>query len=479
MSNPNPAGLLPQINQLNSYLNKRIDFIDTKLESNLQAINEKILLLSDKVNQLAGTSKLIDVLNKNFNNIIKDLGAVEAERHTANLDVVSPTLKFEIPAPSARHSSRPVGRLNSSGSRQQHQQQPPQSLQQTTVHPPPPQHTQSDGTRTWPKTWSLRLPAPQPNSAPSSPFMTNRFSFDFGTFPIERSASFSRMGPYQQNDMGVYQAQPPVQQQQQHNILLSTQQDLIVGNSHKRPPLKPRSKVNSLPVNASPYMLSMNASNLMTNASDPANGAATTDASSSAQPPVYFSTENDPAIDELRNATHLDINTLESMQQQMKKRRKSSKLTQGQTPSRGTPNMNKSAPGGQSQADDASATSVKNIPGSMILSNKKMSTPQYKLEKSLKSVQEIWQEYEYGLNDKPPLKYLEDNYGTKWRNETESRTFLRRKKIYEAIEKGKEKGFDEATIIEELEQLRTYTYFDAIKKKPLQWLYSNIPSKYT
>ena len=106
-------------------------------------------------------------------------------------------------------------------------------------------------------------------------------------------------------------------------------------------------------------------------------------------------------------------------------------------------------------------------------------TPQYKLEKNLKNVQEIWQEYEYGINGKPPLKDLEKQYSCKWRDEAELRTFLRRKKIYSAVEKGIKNGYDEDYILRELEKIRSFEQFGALKKKPLLWLYSNIPSKFT
>ncbi|RLV92646.1 High-osmolarity-induced transcription protein 1 [Spathaspora sp. JA1] len=104
--------------------------------------------------------------------------------------------------------------------------------------------------------------------------------------------------------------------------------------------------------------------------------------------------------------------------------------------------------------------------------------PKYKLERSLKSIGDIWKEYEYGLNDKPPLKLLEIKYGTKWRNDTESRTFLRRKKIYDAIENGKTKGYSEEQVIQELEDYRSYEHNGSIRKKPLSWLNANMPEKY-
>ncbi|KAA8907023.1 hypothetical protein DIURU_000707 [Diutina rugosa] len=105
--------------------------------------------------------------------------------------------------------------------------------------------------------------------------------------------------------------------------------------------------------------------------------------------------------------------------------------------------------------------------------------PKYRMERSLKSISEIWREYEYGLNDKPPLKQLELQYGTKWRNETESRTFLRRKKIYEAIEVGKQKGYTEDEIIADLEEHRSYNVNGSVKRYPLSWLVVNMPAKYT
>ena len=116
------------------------------------------------------------------------------------------------------------------------------------------------------------------------------------------------------------------------------------------------------------------------------------------------------------------------------------------------------------------------------LSNKvtvnSLDVPQYKLERSLKALADIWKEYAHGMNNKPPLKSLENKYGTKWRNETESRTFLRRKKIYEAIENGITKGYTEDQVIQQLEDHRTYRKNGSLKRKPLLWLSSNMPEKF-
>lgn len=104
--------------------------------------------------------------------------------------------------------------------------------------------------------------------------------------------------------------------------------------------------------------------------------------------------------------------------------------------------------------------------------------PAFKLERSLKSIHDIWKEYQYGLNDKPPLRLLEEKYGTKWRNDTELRTFLRRKKIYEAIECGKSKGLSEEQVIDDLESFRSFESNGVLKKRPLLWLCLNVPEKY-
>ncbi|KAL6453939.1 HOT1 High-osmolarity-induced transcription protein 1 [Candida maltosa Xu316] len=121
----------------------------------------------------------------------------------------------------------------------------------------------------------------------------------------------------------------------------------------------------------------------------------------------------------------------------------------------------------KSKSDDDSKNGILNV-----------DIPHCKIERSLKTISDIWKEYAYGMNNKPPLKSLETKYGTKWRNETESRTFLRRKRIYEAIENGINKGYSEQEAINELEQHRTYMRNGATKRKPLSWLVSNMPEKF-
>lgn len=599
MSNLNNPGLLSQINHLNSYINKRIDFLDSKIDTSLQDLNEKLDILTNKLTQIADSSnnsgsaiannesnnslneaKVVNILTRNFNNLIKDLSSVTST--STNIGEISssnynqPLLansaaprNNQEPSPQDHPDSFHQAPAQDPQQNPQSQSQTPQQHEQTTGQPTQSQNNQTNNqqanqfpnfqeySRPWAKSLSLRSPVPQPNSAPSSPFMSNRFSFDFNTFPLERSASFSRTLPFQNqqpdgtiNASNIQGFQQHQQQHQQQNHVQQTQQDLIIPNtglltSNTKRNQRGAKKVQSVPINSSSYLLSLNAPNILAssgqvNAPNAASNNSAADTTDSSNPSnsnvansnassnniqqasnlgsVYqlnnFANEGEHGIDDLRNtaidpAISHDIQNIQNIDpiqkhstQPSKKRRKNSKSANK------TPKLSKQQQPQQVQAqaqkgtkDDAandvsttsndelnaangassnSSSSSKSVPGSAIISNKKYTNvPQYKLEKSLKSVQEIWQEYEYGLNDKPPLKFLEAKYNTKWRNETESRTFLRRKKIYEAIENGKGKGFDESSIIEELEQLRTYNYFDAIKKRPLQWLYSNIPTKYS
>lgn len=671
MSSINNTGLVSHITHLNNHINKRIDYLDSKLESNIQNINEKLVLLTNKIDQLASTEntnglnvvqstsnslRLLETFSKHLTNLSKELQIISnptSFNNSSNNALIppnSPTHGRHSPQPSEQspfhqssqpqsirqshpdiNQSHPINQQNN-----QNQQNQQQSLQFTNVQ---------DINKPWPRALSLRSPAPQPNSAPSSPFMSNRFSFDFNTFPLERSASFSIMGPYpnqqqphpqpnqqqpppppppqqQQQAQQTQQTQPhhqppPPQPQQQHPQaqlhhhqqsensmsvplqpfqqtqsqpqLQQFQQDLIspytstsnlnTGVNKKnngqqqqqqQQLLLKNTKAQSIPINnPNNYIVSLPTSNILPNdrgqltTSNGSSNNTTNDIpditgvgtvnnntgnnpnpnntnnnvngntnpnnsnnnsinsnnntggniqqSSSLGTTVYHmnnfeNTNEHGGIDELSTASieltipHdiQNIGEIDIQSSSKKKRKKANKLLNSskqqsaiQSPLQQSSNnesigspinstiISSSNKNNSNNNSNNNASPANNASGSMLIPNKKfVNVPQYKLEKSLKTVQEIWQEYEYGLNDKPPLKLLEAKYNTKWRNETESRTFLRRKKIYEAIEIGKTKGFDESTIIDELEQLRTYSYFDAIKKKPLQWLYSNIPPKY-
>ncbi|KAG1178328.1 hypothetical protein G6F70_006238 [Rhizopus microsporus] len=60
----------------------------------------------------------------------------------------------------------------------------------------------------------------------------------------------------------------------------------------------------------------------------------------------------------------------------------------------------------------------------------------YKLCRHLKTVTDVWREYELGLPGQPAVQFLEQTQGTSWRRDrTESRYFSRRKVIYDKVKK--------------------------------------------
>lgn len=62
--------------------------------------------------------------------------------------------------------------------------------------------------------------------------------------------------------------------------------------------------------------------------------------------------------------------------------------------------------------------------------------PTYKLCRHLKTVTDVWREYELGLPGQPAVQFLEQTQGTSWRRDrTESRYFSRRKVIYDKVKK--------------------------------------------
>ena len=64
---------------------------------------------------------------------------------------------------------------------------------------------------------------------------------------------------------------------------------------------------------------------------------------------------------------------------------------------------------------------------------------QYKMNRNLVTVVDVWREYSVGVNGGPSIKHLEETYNTKWRtqgqNRTESRFFNRRLNIYKEVQK--------------------------------------------
>ncbi|ODV96050.1 hypothetical protein PACTADRAFT_49468 [Pachysolen tannophilus NRRL Y-2460] len=103
--------------------------------------------------------------------------------------------------------------------------------------------------------------------------------------------------------------------------------------------------------------------------------------------------------------------------------------------------------------------------------------PRLSLSKA-SSVKIIWIEYQYGLNNQPPLKEIFKNYNSKllWaRNKTIKRSVQRRKTIWRCIENAiNNKKMLEDDVISLLEVHRLAP--DG-SKRPMMWLYKNIPQE--
>ena len=72
------------------------------------------------------------------------------------------------------------------------------------------------------------------------------------------------------------------------------------------------------------------------------------------------------------------------------------------------------------------------------------------------TVQEIWQEYRYGVPSQPaPIETLDATWGPRWRPEAKIRTwYSRRKLIYDKVKELIADGIDEATAVQEVESMR-------------------------
>lgn len=61
---------------------------------------------------------------------------------------------------------------------------------------------------------------------------------------------------------------------------------------------------------------------------------------------------------------------------------------------------------------------------------------QYKMNRNLVKVTDVWREYSVGLSGGPAIKSLEEDYGTKWRKDrTESKFYNTRLVLYKEIQK--------------------------------------------
>lgn len=279
------------------------------------------------------------------------------------------------------------------------------------------------------KQWSRALGIRSPGI--ESPFTPKQLSFDY-SIPINRALSFNNS---------------------------TNQSNLAAANSANANAVSAIG-ASTPPVGLNPGLLIHPLLNQVVNSVDSIPSANSVNSATSANSiNSVDSTDNGVAsnIDD-KNTSLLGMDLMGdiTMDQDFKRRRKGSKSSESSK-----------SPGSNASTNGVAGPGYKNI-----------EAPQFKLEKGARNVSEIWKEYEYGINGKPPLKSLEIKYNARWRNDTESRTFVRRKKIYSAIETGKAKGYSEEEIINELENLRTYYSNGTVKKKPLSWLYTNIPQKF-
>ncbi|CAG87311.2 DEHA2D15136p [Debaryomyces hansenii CBS767] len=483
--------IFSQINQLNNHFtnyqisnNKKIESINQKVNLQFNAINETLNGLSKQVNVLSrkismptkdstprNDDKVLEIFNKHINKLSNDIQELSSSLYTGN-DNLNRQLGSEKDTVSVGRDliqNGDVGQKNNYNYR--HAESPEIMAVDMDI---------DNRNRSWPKSLSLRSPAPQPNSAPSSPF-TNRY-IDFPAL-LERNTTIGNDINYG-NQNGIIE-NPELRLEEVQRI-----------NTNKGETGKKKSKTNISETEASgsqPYIYS-----LMNSRQQISLQGTKAFQSSAKRPSPKNNSENltqylqgqilkSPEYQDLDNHNQIHRTSIMSNQSRTSEIGPDTDVTPksfGQVPNIATEkrenlelNTVKEAP--NTTMEKPHKQSKSNIPGVTLLKGKKLSTtPQYKLEKSLRNVFEIWKEYEYGINGKPPLRQLEAQYNTKWRNETESRTFLRRKKIYDAIEKGKKVGYHERQIIEELELLRTYDSFGVVKKKPLSWLYSNIPRKF-
>ncbi|CUM47695.1 uncharacterized protein AC631_01722 [Debaryomyces fabryi] len=485
-----------QINQFNSHFtdyqirnNKKIESINRKVDFQFNAINEKLKGISRQVNDIGRTitlyttdgiqrsdEKVLEIFNKHINKLSNDIQELSSSLYTGNNNSRGQLSsgKNIVSVDNGHVQNRDGGQRNNS-----HETSPEVMAVDMDI---------DNRNRSWPKSLSLRSPAPQPNSAPSSP-IANRY-FDFGS-TLERNSMIRNDINYA-NESGINTIENHTEVGLENVQRMDTD---TKGCKYK----KSKSNVQEIGLgNSQQYIYSSVSSR-------PNGFQGTKEFLSNAK---RLSPNNNmenltPGLMDGQNAKLSEYNDFDNLNEINVPNRASIMSNQSRTLEIGpeievVPNSFGQAPKATSEKrdvitlspvkkrlslktkGDSTKQAKNNIPGVSLLKGRKPSTtPQYKLEKSLRNVFEIWKEYEYGINGKPPLKQLEAQYSTKWRNETELRTFLRRKKIYDAIERGKKAGYTERQVIDELELLRTYDMHGNMKKKPLLWLYSNIPRKFS
>lgn len=116
-------------------------------------------------------------------------------------------------------------------------------------------------------------------------------------------------------------------------------------------------------------------------------------------------------------------------------------------------------PGRSTARNNTSPTSSSASPG-------REETPFYRLSRSIKSVADLWQEWEKGLTGSPSVVSLESQYGPKWRSSTAERKFYsRRKVIIEEVKKQINKGRQEWEAVQAIEEWRQGKSLDSLSKE--------------
>jgi hypothetical protein len=468
-------------NEKNHQLNIRLNFINDTVESmkrNMSDVNQQmLLLLQDNRNNNFSTyynsqNKVLEVFSKHISKLSKDIEELSNAPNPMQNQVGG--LPSHPQLQSQQHLTQPVRiipRTNSTSN-----------------------CNEDDG---FGKTLTIRSPALQGNSNPTSPFIPNKFNFDINTFPVARTnpTSFAPTPPtFQVHSNTPHQnfatmpytvipttiaSKVPNNTDSNHPSIPLTSSETEKSHSKskkRRKSSKPRQPSNSAPsyMLPLPTLLPKDEEGLKNGTN---NIVAHTGSLKGGHSPLnqvqFMATLTRPG------ETNPIINTA-LRQAQVQESQFFSDIDHTMVPITTRPredsDISTNTGNSESKSKDSDLKSI-STKSDKSESNKDP-TQFYRVERSLKTITDIWKEYKYGLKDKPPLKLLEHKYGTKWRNETESRTFLRRKKIYDAIEVGMREGIEESAIIQELEEYRSYDNNGTIKKKPLLWLSTHIPEKY-
>ncbi|KAK9473810.1 transcriptional activator of glycolytic enzymes-domain-containing protein [Dipodascopsis tothii] len=92
--------------------------------------------------------------------------------------------------------------------------------------------------------------------------------------------------------------------------------------------------------------------------------------------------------------------------------------------------------------------------------------PQYRMSRSTVTVQDLWKEWENGLNGGPSVRTLEETYGTGWRNHSAERKFFcLRKVIIDYVQKvASADNVDVEIAVDRVEQIRKDNQFTSLQR---------------